>query len=180
MSNAVTLMKLFGFIALVSGLIVILATEPNFKELEPYRTNWDHLQEQLAKNPLGDRPPDLTQPDIDFTAEETRWCLIAEYCPDIPLWSDLADSVIDTGSAIMAWARTFATFVAQIFTLITWLGDMAWTILNILVLAITFTIPGIPFYAQLLLWVVNMSMWVAMVYIAFQAITGAISGGVPF
>ncbi len=180
MSNVVTLMKLFGFIALVSGLIVILASDPVFKELEAYRTNWDHLQDQLATNPLGDRPPSPTQPDEDFTAEETRWCLIAEYCPDIPLWSDLADAVFDTGAAILAWARTFAIFVAEIFTVIAWLGDMAWTILNILVLAITFTIPGIPFYAQLLLWSINMSMWVAMVYIAFQAITGAISGAVPF
>ncbi len=180
MSNAIILMKIFGFIALVSGLIVMLASDPNFKGLEPYRTNWDHLQDALTTNPLGDRPPDPTQPDVDFTPEETRWCLIAEFCPDIPLWSDLADSVIDTGSAIMAWARTFATFVTDMFAILAWLADMAWAVLTILVLAITFTIPGIPLQAQLLLWVVNASMWVAMVYIAFQSITGAISGAVPF
>ncbi len=180
MSNAVTLMKIFGFIALVSGLIVILATDENFKELEPYRTNWDRLNEGMNTNPLGDRPPDPTQPDVDFTPEETRWCLIAEFCPDIPLWSDLADNVIDTGAAIMAWARTFATFVSAMFSIIAWLADMAWAVLSILVLAVTFTIPGIPIFAQLLLWAVNLSMWVAMVYIAFQSITGAISGAVPF
>ncbi len=180
MSNAVTLMKIFGFIALVSGLIVILASDPNFKGLEPYRTNWDHLNEQMESNPLGDRPPNPTQPDIDFTPEETRWCLIQEFCPDIPLWSDIINAGIDTGGAIIAWARTFAAFVTDIFSILSWLADMAWTVLNILVLAITFTIPGIPIFAQLLLWAVNLSMWVAMVYIAFQSITGAISGAVPF
>ncbi len=180
MSNAVTLMKIFGFIALVSGLIVVLASDPNFKGLEPYRTNWDHLNEQMETNPLGDRPPDPTQPDVDFTPEETRWCLIAEFCPDIPLWSDLADTVIDTGSAIMAWSRTFATFLGTMFSILTWLADIAWTVLAILVLAITFTIPGIPIYAQLLLWSVNLSMWIAIVYIAFQSVTGAVSGAVPF
>ncbi len=195
MSNAVTIMKIFGFIALVSGLIVILAADENFKGLDAYRTQWDHFQEQLAQgNPLGDRQPNLGGIDTsgcppnskcvdfgdDFQAASTRWCLIQEYCPDIPLWSDLVDNTISFGASVLALARTAATVAVELFGLINWLGDMAWTVLTILVLAVTFTIPGIPLQAQLLLWVINLSMWGAMIYIAFQTITGAISGAVPF
>ncbi len=175
MSNAITLMKIFGFIAIVSGLILVLATEPSFKELDAYRTNWDDIQEQLGKNPLGDKPPDPTQlePGEVGTTIEDRGCWIAEFCPDIPLVSDI-------GAAILGWVKSFVVFVNTIWDALNWLWNMAMATLNILRMAITFTIPGIPLYPQLLLWAINISMWVAMVYIAFQAITGAVSGGVPF
>lgn len=174
MSQTTVLMKLVAFVMLVSFILVIIAMDESFKEFDVHRTGFQDFQKQLGENPLTEIQTLKPAEDIELELEGAvtkKWCLIREWCPDLPT-DVVVSAVIDTGAAILAFGRTVGDIFMMIFDTITWFFSTVWILIRLLALIVTFTIPGIPFLAQMMMWTINVSMWAGIFYIGFRAIRG--------
>ncbi len=174
MSQTTVLMKLVAFVMLVSFILVAIATDESFKEFDVHRTGFQDFQEQLGNNPLTEIERLKPAEEIEFETEGTvtkKWCLIQEWCPDLPTTA-IVQAAIDTGGAILQFGRVVGTMFTLVFDTIFWFFSTVWTLIRLLALIVTFTIPGIPFLVQMMLWSINVSMWAGIFYIGFRAIRG--------
>lgn len=172
MSQAGLLIKVMLFLGLISFLIVVLAMDENFKEIEAYRTNWEDIQNQLGTNPLTQEPvtPTVINPLTPDTKRD-RNCWIPGVCPVLPT-TFILEGAIDVGQAIWKGLEVIVAIASEAFSIIGWGASLAWSFAKILGMAITFTVPGIPPIAKIALWGINSSIWITLVYIGFRAIRG--------
>ncbi len=172
MSQTTVLMKLVAFVMLVSFILVVIATDEHFKEFDVHRTGFQDFQEQLGNNPLTEI--ERLKPAEEIELEDIvkkKWCLIQEWCPDLPTTA-IVEAVIDTGAAILEFGRVVAAMFMLIFDTLFWFFSTVWILIKLLALIVTFTIPGIPFLVQMMMWSINVSMWAGIFYIGFRAIRG--------
>ncbi len=172
MSQVTLLVRVMLFLSLISFLIIVLAMDENFKEIEAYKTNWDKLEEMTTTNPLTEEPvtPTIISPQVPET-ERDRNCWISSWCPILPT-TFILEASIDIGQAIWKGIEIAVSIASEIFALLGWVASLAWMFAKILGIALTFTVPGIPPLAQAALWGVNSSVWITLVYIGFRAIRG--------
>lgn len=174
MSQTTVLMKLVAFVMLVSFILVVIATDESFKEFDVHREGFEDFQEQLGNNPLTEaerlKPAEEIELDVEGTVKK-KWCLIEWWCPDLPT-TGIVEGAIGFGAAILEFGRTVAAMFMLIFDTLFWFFSTVWVLVTLLALIATFTIPGIPFLVQMMLWSVNVSMWAGIFYIGFRAIRG--------
>ncbi len=174
MSQTTVMMKIIAFIMLVSFILIVIAQDEAFKEFDVHRTGFEDFQRQLGENPLTEIQTLKPAEDIELEEEATvtkKPCWFENYCWDLPtdfIW----ESIVDTGKAIVGFAIMVGSIFGRVFDTITWFFSTVWILIRLLALIVTFTIPGIPFLVQMMMWTINVSMWVGMFYIGFRAIRG--------
>lgn len=157
MSEIDVLGKYVAFIAWVAGMIVIIGmTFPTVGGVP----GWTGFMNTWSN------PPQLVAPGGGASSSP------APDCGSFPGYAQLCQFAEWAWGGLTGWFANAGNILGYAGAMVWWFFSSVGLFLLMIALIATFTVPGMPFVVQVLLWVVVVPMWVSVAYIGIRAVRG--------